>query len=224
MTQWMSLVTVRGRMKAWLAVPDGEPDGGIVIAHDVFGVDEDMRRIAWRYANAGYLAIVPALFDGIWGETELAYTPENHELGMSLATRLGNQAAVEMAAAATDAVRPAGDIAVLGYGWGGMVALHAARALTIPCVNYCGDAEPLIRNASLSRPTLFHYGVKDPKYDPDGFPLDGQAPPGTKVHAYFAGDGFHREGDPTRFHAMSASLAQERSMEFLSVHLRHQYD
>lgn len=56
------------RMRAFLTLPDGTPpEKGwpVVIAiHDIFGFSPDIHRIARRFADSGYAALAPALYDG----------------------------------------------------------------------------------------------------------------------------------------------------------------
>jgi len=55
-------------MRGLLALPDGEaPAEGwpVVLAiHDIVGFSRDIRRIARRFADSGYAALAPALYDG----------------------------------------------------------------------------------------------------------------------------------------------------------------
>ena len=55
-------------MRALLTLPDGErPSGGwplILAIHDAFGFSDDIRRIARRFAENGYAALAPAVYDG----------------------------------------------------------------------------------------------------------------------------------------------------------------
>src|SRR5262245_44921511 len=55
-------------MRGFLALPAGPaPAQGwpaIVAIHDIFGFSPDIRRIAGRFADSGYAALAPALFDG----------------------------------------------------------------------------------------------------------------------------------------------------------------
>jgi carboxymethylenebutenolidase len=44
------------------AAAGGPPWPGVVVIHEIFGANDDMRRIARRFADAGYLAAVPDLF------------------------------------------------------------------------------------------------------------------------------------------------------------------
>jgi carboxymethylenebutenolidase len=55
--------TTVGDIPAHLAVPTGEgPWPGLVLVHEAFGLDENVRGHADRLARAGYLALVPDLF------------------------------------------------------------------------------------------------------------------------------------------------------------------
>lgn len=50
-------------LHGYLATPDGEgPWPGVVLMHEAFGVDENMRRHADRLAKAGYLTLAPDLY------------------------------------------------------------------------------------------------------------------------------------------------------------------
>jgi carboxymethylenebutenolidase len=52
-----------GPLPGYLAEPDGAgPWPGVVVVHDVVGLGRDTKRITDRFAQAGYLALAPALF------------------------------------------------------------------------------------------------------------------------------------------------------------------
>jgi carboxymethylenebutenolidase len=54
----------RGPCRAHVETP-AEPAGrGVLILHEAFGLNDDMRRIASRFAETGYVAVVPAMFGG----------------------------------------------------------------------------------------------------------------------------------------------------------------
>ena len=56
-------VEVHGeRMPAYLATPDDQPRaGGVVLIHEIFGLNKSMRATADRFAEAGFLTICPDL-------------------------------------------------------------------------------------------------------------------------------------------------------------------
>lgn len=52
-----------GSLRAAVAIPTGPgPHPGVVVLHEVFGLNADIRRIAGRFAAAGYLAVAPDLY------------------------------------------------------------------------------------------------------------------------------------------------------------------
>lgn len=52
-----------GPLPGYLAVPDADPPWpAVVVVQDVLGVTADLRRITDRMADAGYLALAPALY------------------------------------------------------------------------------------------------------------------------------------------------------------------
>jgi carboxymethylenebutenolidase len=57
-----------GAMRARLALPDGPPPAGgwpaVIAIHDIMGFTPDIQRIARRFADSGYAALAPALYDG----------------------------------------------------------------------------------------------------------------------------------------------------------------
>ena len=57
-----------GMLRGYLAAPEGEgPWPGAVVVHEAFGLTDDIRRQADRFAAAGYLALAPDLY--AWGNT-----------------------------------------------------------------------------------------------------------------------------------------------------------
>ena len=51
--------------EGYLVRPDGDgPFPGVVIIHEIFGLNENIRDIAHRFANEGYVALAVDLFAG----------------------------------------------------------------------------------------------------------------------------------------------------------------
>lgn len=216
MSHWITMVTPYGPMNGWSAGPDDKPVGGVVLVHEIFGVNDDMCGIAERYAEHGYLTVVPALFDKIRREVELDYDAEDILLGSRLATEIGLETACELVATAADAIAHAGKIAIVGYGWGGAVALRAAQSLQLPCIVYYGTHELPYPTERTDIPLLIHCGKNDPS---DEQRLRAQAP-NVQVLIYTAENGFDRIGDARHHHADSADLARRKSLDFLRAHIR----
>ncbi|HLI88596.1 MAG TPA: dienelactone hydrolase family protein [Ktedonobacteraceae bacterium] len=64
-TQTVSFSSGARQVDAYLARPDGEgPFPGVVIIHEIYGLNENIRDIARRFANEGYAALAVDLFTG----------------------------------------------------------------------------------------------------------------------------------------------------------------
>ncbi|MDE0350456.1 MAG: dienelactone hydrolase family protein, partial [Gammaproteobacteria bacterium] len=62
--QDVRLATSDGDLSAYLASP-GRADGtrpGVIVLHELFGLNDDIRRIARRFAENGYVALAPDLY------------------------------------------------------------------------------------------------------------------------------------------------------------------
>jgi carboxymethylenebutenolidase len=64
--------TFPGHLSMPPARADGRPHPGVVVLHEIFGVNDDIRRIADRFAAEGYAAIAPELYHH--GNTALCLT------------------------------------------------------------------------------------------------------------------------------------------------------
>ena len=52
-------------MRAALAIPEGEgPWPAVIVIHEIFGLNDDIRKKAARLAKMGYVALAPDLYDG----------------------------------------------------------------------------------------------------------------------------------------------------------------
>ena len=63
-TQSVRVPTGDGDLSAYLALPDSS-DGlraGVLVLHELFGLNDDIRRIARRFAEHGYVALAPDLY------------------------------------------------------------------------------------------------------------------------------------------------------------------
>jgi carboxymethylenebutenolidase len=206
------------RLSAYLTEPAGTLRGGIVVIQEIFGVTRHIRAVADQYAAAGFLAIAPALFDRVERNVDVPYT--DMQKGFSYVKQLKTdqvmldiQAGVDRVSAAT------GKVGVVGYCWGGTMAYLAAARLNIAAaVAYYGggihdhtDEKPRI-------PVMFHFGEKDTHIPMSAVEQIKAANPQGIFHLYAAGHGFNCT-DRASFDAASATLALQRSLEFLHRHV-----
>lgn len=203
-------------LAAYRAMPEGRPRGGLVIIQEIFGVTPQMMRCVDRYAAAGYASILPALFDRKERNLRLGYT--EFQRGGTLAMSIPEEQVLADVEAARLAVADAGASAILGFCWGGTIAYLAACRLPFACaVSYYGGG--VSRLAGRMRPTVpvqYHFGAGDSFIPPAAIDTVRAADPGGEFHVYEgAGHGFSCD-DRDGYHAAAASLAEERSLEFLA--------
>jgi carboxymethylenebutenolidase len=205
---------------AYLAKPEGNPNGGIVVAQEIFGVTAHIRELADGFAKEGYTAIAPAFFDYVENDVELDYDKAGTERGKALATEVGLDRAVEAVASAADSIRSSGRIGVVGYCWGGTVALLAAQRLGLPSVSYYGARNVPFLDQPLKASVMFHFGAKDRSITADAIQKHRDAYPDAPVYVYEnAGHAFNRDVDPGHYDPVGAPLARQRTLAFFDRHL-----
>ncbi|MBL8296742.1 MAG: dienelactone hydrolase family protein [Rhodanobacteraceae bacterium] len=202
-------------ISAYRADPDGVPRGGIVVVQEIFGVNAHIRRVADSYAQAGYLAIAPALFDFVETGVELDYDEAGVARGRLLAAEVGFDRAITAVAGAAQALGATGRTGVVGYCWGGTVAFLCATRLALPAVVYYGGRSLPFLDERAQAPLQFHFGQADPIIPPAHVALHRAKQPQAEIHVYAAGHGFNcdlrADYDPA-----SAALARERSLAFFA--------
>jgi len=150
-----------GPIKAVLEIPDGEgPWPGVVVVHDGLGMNADIKRIARRIADKGYLAIVPNLYSR--GGRALCVTRVYRELlkheGRAFDDLLAARDHLATRADCTDAIAAAGFC--LG---GGFALVLAPKGFTASAAFY-----PSIPPSHYSDildgacPVIASLGAKDP--------------------------------------------------------------
>lgn len=204
----------------YLAKPAGKPRGGIVVVQEIFGVTPHIRAVADGFAEHGYTAIAPAFFDYVESGVELAYDKTGTERGKDLAMELGLDRPVEAVASAAESMKSSGRIGVVGYCWGGTVALLSAQRLGLPAVSYYGARNVPFLGEPLKAPVMFHFGAKDRSIPPDAVQKHREAYPDAAVFVYGnAGHAFNRDIDPTHYDPVGAPLALQRTLAFFDREL-----
>ena len=220
----IAIQTGAGPVDAWRAdPPDHAPAlGGLVVVQEIFGVNEHIRSVVEGYAAAGYTALAPALFDPVARHVELGYDESGFARGRELVGELGTDRAVDIVRQAAELLRREGlKVAVVGFCWGGSVALLANTRLGLPGVAYYGARSRPHLGEALRAPMLFHFGQDDESTPPDYIQAHRDAWPAAEVHVYpGAGHAFNRDVDPRHFHAASAALARRRTLAFFESALR----
>ncbi|TXH72028.1 MAG: dienelactone hydrolase family protein [Lysobacteraceae bacterium] len=220
MGEWIPLTTPAGPVQGWLARPQRAPLGAVVVIQEIFGVNAHIHAVADRFAASGFTALAPAVFDPLRPGVELGYDEAGIARGRELAAELGFDQAVAIVSAAAHWLREAGHrVGATGFCWGGTVAMLANTRLALPSVTYYGGRSVPFLHEQARAPMLFHFGERDPLIPPEDVDKHRRHHPEAVVYVYPAGHGFNC--DMRRDYAAdSAALAWERSIDFLTEHLR----
>jgi carboxymethylenebutenolidase len=220
MGQHIQLNTSRTQcIGAYVAKPQGSPKGGLVVVQEIFGVNEHMRNVTDRFAEHGYVAIAPALFDHVESGVELGYDDAGFKRGRELVGEISFELAIEDVASAAESISSAGRIGCVGYCWGGTVAFLAATRLAMPAVSYYGARNVKFLDEPPKAPVQFHFGERDTSIPPEAVAKHREVLPDAEIYTYPTGHAFDRSVDPKAYDAPSAKLALERTLAFFAQHL-----
>ena len=210
-------------MSAYMSLPKKGKGAGIVVLQEIFGVNESMRKVCDFLASRQFTAICPDLF---WrAEPGVELKESEFDRGRALRGKMNDDQVTDEIASAMDFLRkhPActGDVGVVGYCWGGMLAyLTAVRHKPDAAVGYYGVGidSKLDLAKNLSCPLLLHYAELDQFASPEV---------SAKVRAAYKGDprvtvydypkvghAFARPGGG-HFDPKAADLADMRTLSFL---------
>lgn len=205
------------RLSAYLQEPRGKARGGIVVIQEIFGVTRHIRAVADQYADAGFTAIAPAVFDRVERAVDVPYT--DIPRGFGYMQKMSNDLVMLDLRAAVERVATAGKVGVVGYCWGGTMAyLAAARLPVAAAVSYYGGGTDNHLAERPRCPIMFHYGERDTHIPLSQVEAVKAANPTGIFHLYEAEHGFNCT-DRASYEPASAKLALERSLDFFRLHV-----
>ena len=204
----------------YLAQSQGTPRGGIVLVQEIFGVNNHIKSVAEKFASNGYLVGAPSLFDRVKPDIQLGYTIEDVTRGKELKEISGNERPLIDIEATLSIVRSAGNVAVVGYCWGGTLAWLSACQVDgfSAAVSYYGGGIGELTSMQPKCPFIFHFGEQD-----HGIPITEinslkQAHPECPIYIYPAGHGFNCEQRDS-FHLTSSKIAFERTIQHIDKYI-----
>jgi carboxymethylenebutenolidase len=158
-----------GGFDAYLAEPDAQPRGAIVVIQEIFGVNEGIRRKCDRWAEQGYLALAPDLFWRVEPGVELDPDVEaEFKRALELMGRFDQDMGIADIEATIRAARArlpkGGKVGCVGYCLGGRLAyMTAARTDVDASVGYYAVGLPNIlhENHAIARPLMLHIAGAD---------------------------------------------------------------
>ena len=201
---------------AYEARPDGHAKGGVVVIQEIFGVNRHIRRVADGYAQAGYVAIAPQIFDRVERNVELGYTAQpDFDKGLRIAFQdLARADALADIQAAVDAASAHGKVGVVGYCFGGLLTWLSAcelRNVAAACAYYGGGIAKELARAPRC-PVMMHFGEHDKHIPMSDVETVRKAHPEVQVFTYDADHGFNCD-ERGSWEPTSAKIARERTLE-----------
>jgi carboxymethylenebutenolidase len=207
---------------AYVARPQREIVGGLVVIQEIFGVNAHIRSVADSYAAEGFLVAAPALFDRVERHVELSYEGADMQRAFSLMKQLKPEQALLDVDAALEFVRQQSGkkAGVIGYCYGGLIAwLSATRLNPDAAVGYYAGSIGTFAHETPRAPVMLHFGLKDTHIPREQVEAVHAAHPEVEILWYDAGHAFNCVPRPS-YDPAAAALARERSLEFLRKQLR----
>ena len=227
MRNWVQLQAADGHeLSAYVAQPEGQPVGALIVVQEIFGVNPSIRSVADAYARDGFLAIAPALFDRFERGLELTYEGDDLKKAYDLYGQLKPETQLLDIAAAYDHVKGTGKgTAVMGFCYGGLLTwLSATRAkslnMNLSCaIGYYAGGIGKVAAEQPSCPVQLHFGANDDHIGKDQVDAVRASHPDVEIFLYEgAGHAFANEARASYVPA-ATTLARQRALEFLKAHL-----
>ena len=218
-----------GKVQAYLAEPaNASKAPGVVVLQEWWGLNDQIRGVADRYAQAGYVALVPDLYRG----KATVEAAEAEHLMNNL--NFGDAAGQDVSGAVKYLKATCAKVGVTGYCMGGALTLLSAvlvREADAFAIYYGYPPLEFIDASKIKAPLLGHYGIED-----KAFPIAAvdtieaklrAAKVDFEFHRYQAMHAFANETAVganrlpiTEYNEAAAQLAWTRTMDFFAKHLR----
>ncbi|HEU0033559.1 MAG TPA: dienelactone hydrolase family protein [Kofleriaceae bacterium] len=206
-----------GELSAAVALPKGAAKGpAVVIIHEWWGVNEQIQTVAQRWAEEGFVAIVPDLYDG--------KTAKDADEAGKMMKALDFGKAVQQIGAAVEwgrgHERSTGKVAVTGYCMGGALTLATAvnvRGLsaTVAFYGLPGDLDW----SKVDAPIQAHFAQHDDWATVAGAEkIKAAVKVPMELHVYDAQHAFCNDRRPEVYNADAAQQAWGRTVAFVRKH------
>lgn len=214
-----------GDIRANLVSPKGEGNvPGVIVIHEIWGLNPHIEDVARRLAVEGFLAIAP---DAL---TPLGGSPEDPQKARPMFEQLDDESTVKNYVSALKYLqihpRSNGNVGVIGFCWGGGMANQLAvnspdLKAAVPFYGMQPSPEdvPKIKAA-----LLLHYAGNDDRIN-QGIPAFEEAlkkaPVDYRLYMYEGTKhAFHNDTNAALYNKEAAQLAWKRTIEFLKEKLK----
>ncbi len=207
-------------VKAALALPAVTPAPAIVLIHEWWGLNDQIKSVAAEFAALGYVALAIDLYGGT-----VATTREDARAAMQAVDGAVAADTLETWIAWLKAHKDvAGGIGTVGWCFGGGWSLNASIAAPVEAtvVYYGRVTQPAAELAALKGPVLGHFATRDKWINKDmvgGFQA-AMAEAGKSVTAHWY-EADHAFANPSsgRYEAADAQLSWQRTLDFFKANL-----
>jgi carboxymethylenebutenolidase len=208
-------------IKAALAKPQGQARGSILLIHEWWGLNDQIKSVASEFANQGYTALAVDLYQG-----RVASDPDRaRSLMKSVDPTVANETLEVWMQWLRENSLPGGKVATIGWCFGGGWSLNASLASPVDAtVIYYGDVKKTAAElAALKGPVLGHFATQDQWINKEmvaGFEAAMLAAGKSLTVNWY--DAQHAFANPSsaRYDAEDAALAWQRTIDFLKQNLR----
>ncbi len=217
----VSITTEGGRKaSAALALPAKTPAPAMVLVHEWWGLNDQIKSVAMEFAREGYVALAVDLFGKVATTRE-----EARKLSRGTEPKVATDIMASWIEWMKKHPKATGKVATVGWCFGGGWSLNASIAAPVDAtVIYYGRVNR--RAADLARlegPVLGHFATEDRFINKEmvgGF--EQEMDKAGKAYTHYWYDADHAFANPTgsRYDAEDAKLAWRRTLAFLGTHLR----
>jgi len=227
-------ITIKGRdgeFGAYIARPKVLPAPGVVVLHEVFGVNSDIRKTCDELAEQAFIAVAPDLFWRQEPGVDLSVSSEpDWQHGLRLYQAYDRDAGARDVKITVNCVAKlsgcTGRVAVLGFCLGGLMTfLTAVRfGVNAAVIYHGGDTEKYLGEINgFDSPLLMHLGEED-EFISKAAQAEIKAAlackPNATVYSYPGQHHAFARHNGAHYNAAAAKLANGRTSEFLHQHLR----
>jgi carboxymethylenebutenolidase len=214
-----------GDIRAYLAAPHKQAKvPGIVVIHEIFGLNSHIEDVARRLATEDFLALAPDALSPVGG------TPEDQREAFTLTRQLDGQTTVDNYVAAVKYLqshpRSNGNVGVIGFCWGGGISNHVA----VKCpelkaaVPFYGSQPKSEDVHKIKASLLLHYAGNDDRINQGIAAFEEALKKASIDYRLYMYEGtkhaFFNDTNPDRYNKEASQLAWKRTIEFLNEMLR----
>ena len=221
-TEAITITTPNGRkVSGALAKPATTPAPVIILVHEWWGLNDQIKAVAADFANQGYTALALDLMG-----VPAATTPDE---ASKLVASVKPEEATDTLVGWIDWGRKTkdgnGKLGIIGWCFGGGWALNGSIAAPVDAtVIYYGKCDlPAEQLAKLKGPVLGHFGTQDPRMNHDMVgKFEAAMKEDRKTETVYWYDAPHAFANPTgaNYHKAETQLAWSRTLDFFNKNLK----